>query len=71
MSNDETDDPTIRTDKENDLITIGDAVAFSLVDSDGEKMTLDHASPLDGYVAFIGPSGTAAMVQFEEVPADE
>lgn len=51
-----------RTDKENDRVVIGD-VAITVRDSEGELMAVDHASAMDGYVAFLEKGDAEGMVR--------
>ena len=42
----------VRIDYENNLIVIDD-VGIQVQSSEGEPLDIDHASPMDGYVAFL------------------
>lgn len=68
-----------RTDKENDRILCGDT-AIVILDEDGERMSIDHASGMDGYVAFrekgdhdghVKADGDGATLHFMDAPTVE
>jgi len=56
------DDMTLHRRKENDRIIVGNTAVFVL-DESGERMSVDHASDLDGYVAFKERGDTEGMVK--------
>lgn len=56
--------PAFRTDKENDRIIVGNTAIFVL-DADGERMAVDHASDMDGYVAFTEQADTDGLVKVD------
>lgn len=56
-----------RTDKDRDRIVLNEDTSIQLHDSNGERMTLDHVSRMDGYVAFTNMNGQDVTVSFVEV----